>query len=70
MKEDLMDIVCCPLDKHDLELDVASEEDGEVMAGTLTCTECGEVYPIEDGIPNLLPPDMRDEEDEESAASA
>jgi uncharacterized protein YbaR (Trm112 family) len=25
------------------------------------CTECGEEYPIEDGIPNLLPPDMRDE---------
>ncbi len=65
-----MDIVCCPLDKHDLELEVDAEEDGEVMAGTLTCTECGETYPIEDGIPNLLPPDMRDDDDEESAASA
>jgi uncharacterized protein YbaR (Trm112 family) len=61
MKEDLMDIICCPLDKHDLELDVESREDGEVMSGTLTCTECGETYPIEDGIPNLLPPDMREQ---------
>ena len=26
----------------------------------LVCTECGEAYPIEDGIPNLLPPDMRE----------
>ncbi|GGL56804.1 methytransferase partner Trm112 [Halocalculus aciditolerans] len=59
MKRDLMDIVCCPLDKHDLELDVDVEED-EVLEGTLTCTDCGETYPIEDGIPNLLPPDMRD----------
>jgi uncharacterized protein YbaR (Trm112 family) len=61
MKEDLLDIVCCPLDKHDLELDATEREDSEVMQGTLTCTECGETYPIEDGIPNLLPPDMREE---------
>jgi uncharacterized protein YbaR (Trm112 family) len=63
MKESLMDIICCPLDKHDLELDVDEEEDGEILSGTLTCTECGERYPIEDGIPNLLPPDMREEAD-------
>lgn len=61
MKRDLMDILCCPLDKHELELDVDEENDTEILAGHLTCTECGEVYPIEDGIPNLLPPDMRDE---------
>jgi uncharacterized protein YbaR (Trm112 family) len=63
MKESLMDVVCCPLDKADLELSVEEREDDEVMTGTLTCTECGEQYPIEDGIPNLLPPDMRDEEE-------
>jgi uncharacterized protein YbaR (Trm112 family) len=62
MKESLMDVVCCPLDKADLELDVEDrDEEEEVLAGTLTCTECGETYPIEDGIPNLLPPDMREE---------
>jgi len=61
MKEDLMEIIVCPLDKHDLELSVRDREDDEIVAGELTCTECGEVYPIEDGIPNLLPPDMRDE---------
>ena len=57
-----MDVICCPLDKSTLELDVDDEaDDREVLAGTLTCTECGETYPIEDGIPNLLPPDMREE---------
>jgi uncharacterized protein YbaR (Trm112 family) len=62
MKEDLMDIICCPLDKHDLDLTVEERNDAEVISGTLTCTECGEQFPIEDGIPNLLPPDMRDEQ--------
>jgi uncharacterized protein YbaR (Trm112 family) len=61
MKESLMDVVCCPIDKADLELAVDDREDEEILAGTLTCTECGETYPIEDGIPNLLPPDMREE---------
>lgn len=61
MKRDLMDILCCPLDKEELELEVDEEDDEEILEGRLTCTECGEVYPIEDGIPNLLPPDMREE---------
>lgn len=61
MQEDLMDIICCPLDKQDLEFDVDHRDDGDIIAGTLTCTECGETYPIEDGIPNLLPPDMRED---------
>ncbi|WP_114575558.1 methytransferase partner Trm112 [Saliphagus sp. LR7] len=60
MKESLLEILCCPLDKHDLELEDAEYEENEVVSGTLVCTECGERYPIEDGIPNLLPPDMRE----------
>ncbi|SDM21612.1 Uncharacterized conserved protein YbaR, Trm112 family [Halogranum gelatinilyticum] len=60
MKESLMDIICCPMDKHDLDLEIDAQDDDEVLEGTLVCTECGERYPIEDGIPNLLPPDMRD----------
>ncbi|PSP46993.1 hypothetical protein BRC75_10995 [Halobacteriales archaeon QH_7_69_31] len=56
-----MDVLCCPLDKSDLELEVDREDDEEILEGRLVCVDCGEAYPIEDGIPNLLPPDMRDE---------
>ena len=61
MKESLMDIIVCPIDKSELELTVEERDGEEIIEGTLTCTECGETYPIEDGIPNLLPPDMRGE---------
>jgi len=61
MKESLMEIICCPMDKHDLELTVDERDGDEILEGTLSCPECGETYPIEDGIPNLLPPDMREE---------
>jgi uncharacterized protein YbaR (Trm112 family) len=62
MKESLMDVLCCPMDKSELELEVDDRaDDGEVLEGTLVCTECGESYPIEDGIPNLLPADMRED---------
>lgn len=60
MKPDLMEILCCPLCQGDLRLASRQTSDGEIMEGTLTCTKCGTEYPIEDGIPNLLPPDERD----------
>ena len=61
MSPDLMEIIVCPVCKGTLELSVTSEgEGGDILAGTLTCGNCNERYPIEDGIPNLLPPDMRD----------
>lgn len=61
MKESTLDILRCPLDKAELELEVDERDGDEILDGTLTCTDCGEAYPIEDGIANLLPPDMRDE---------
>jgi len=68
MKESLMDIVCCPVDKSELELEVETRDGDEVLEGTLVCTECGEEYPIDDGIPNLLPPEMREDDGTETAA--
>ena len=59
MKKSLMDILCCPVCKGDLKLTVKKEEGGEIIDGSLYCAKCNETYPIEDGIPNLLPPGLR-----------
>jgi uncharacterized protein YbaR (Trm112 family) len=54
-----MEILACPVCKGPLTLTIASVEDDEVMSGALHCSACAEHYPIEDGIPNLLPPELR-----------
>jgi uncharacterized protein YbaR (Trm112 family) len=59
MRKDLVDILACPMDKSPLALTVEEELGDEVIQGYLTCGQCGERYPIEDRIPNLLPPEMR-----------
>lgn len=61
MKEDLLELLCCPLCKGDLSLKVSKKSGVEIVEGTLTCKECSVIYPIEDAIPNMLPPDERDE---------
>jgi len=53
-----MDILACPVCKHHpLLLEVEREMGGEVMEGRLLCQRCKAVYPIEDGIPDMLPPE-------------
>jgi uncharacterized protein YbaR (Trm112 family) len=53
----MLDILACPVCKHHpLELQIAKEDAKEVLSGTLICTACRLRYPIEDGIPNMLPP--------------
>jgi uncharacterized protein YbaR (Trm112 family) len=50
-----MDILCCPVCKGDLVLSVAKEDDKEILEGGLHCAVCRVDYPINEGIPNLLP---------------
>ena len=70
MRPDLLDIIACPVCKGSLELqaDAIAPDDavdaGAVRTGMLTCIPCNESYPIADGIPNLLPPELRDAEAE------
>jgi len=59
LKKELMEILACPVCKGELELRVETEENEDVIAGSLHCARCGEKYPIEDSIPNLLPPPLR-----------
>ena len=58
MKKSLMDILACPMCKnYPLELKIEKEDEKEILTGKITCGKCGLVYPIEDGIPNMLPPE-------------
>ena len=61
MRRDLMEILVCPVCKGELALGVEKEDAGEIVTGNLQCLACNESYPIEDSIPNLLPPDMRED---------
>ena len=57
MKRSLVDILACPVCKGELELKVEAEEGDEIITGSLRCSHCDYNYPIEDSIPNLLPPE-------------
>ena len=59
VKPSLLDILVCPLCKGELTLSVDHETDGEIVSGSLHCDACDEAYPIEDTIPNMLPPELR-----------
>jgi uncharacterized protein YbaR (Trm112 family) len=61
MKEKLLEIVACPVDKHfPLEMTVFSKEGDDIKEGILVCTKCGRWYPIKDSVPELLPDKRRD----------
>ena len=55
MRRSLMDILCCPVCKGDLSLNVEKEDEKEIIEGDLSCAACKVNYPIHEGIPNLLP---------------
>jgi hypothetical protein len=50
--QELFKILACPVCKADLKYN--DDKTG------LTCTKCKNKYPIKDGIPVLLPPEMQD----------
>jgi uncharacterized protein YbaR (Trm112 family) len=51
LKKELLDILCCPKCKGDL--------DYKPEQNTLTCTKCGRVYKVENDIPIMLADDDR-----------
>ncbi len=59
MKRQLMEILVCPMCKGELKLTVQEESTKEIVKGDLFCKACDEHYPIEDTIPNMLPPELR-----------
>ena len=59
MKHSLLDILCCPVCKGDLVLQVEKEDEKEILEGGLHCAACNVEYPIHEGIPDLLPRQTR-----------
>lgn len=62
MRDDLLELICCPDCRGDLRLEGATRDEAkEIRSGRLVCAACGHVFPIDDGIPNLLPTEVREE---------
>jgi len=60
MQRTLLDKLCCPFDKGDLNIKIYNElEDGEIHEGLLTCPTCQRYYPIVYGIAIMTPDEYR-----------
>jgi uncharacterized protein YbaR (Trm112 family) len=55
MKKDMINILCCPTCKGDLDLEIKNVTNEEIIEGNFICKKCNCKYSIENGIPNLLP---------------
>src|SRR5947208_1310206 len=56
MHESLLDLLRCPSGCSDpLSLNADGWRDGEAVSGFLACSGCGQEYPIQEGIPRMLP---------------
>lgn len=61
MKRQLLDKLCCPFDKSDLQVEVFKEtENQEITEGILTCSSCQRYFPIIYGIPIMTPDEYRE----------
>jgi len=61
MKPSLAEKLCCPIDKHDLEIKIITQNDeGEIIEALLSCPECRRYYPVIYGVPIMTPDEYRD----------
>ncbi|MCC5928060.1 MAG: hypothetical protein JJU28_02340 [Cyclobacteriaceae bacterium] len=61
MRIETINKLCCPFDKHDLELTIVTRDvEGNVLEGYLHCPECKRIYPIVKGIPIMNPDEFRE----------
>ncbi len=66
MKASLLNKLCCPVDKKDLEIKVfATYEEDEIIEALMTCPECKRYYPVIYGIPIMTPDEFREKSLEE-----
>lgn len=61
MKLSLLEKLCCPFDKNELDLKVfVQDEKNNVLEGLMTCTSCKRYFPIVYGIPIMTPDEYRE----------
>lgn len=61
MKASLIDKLCCPFDRQDLNLKVfVRNEAGDILEGLLTCPHCKRYFPVIYGIPVMTPDEYRE----------
>jgi len=64
IKKKLMEILACPIDKYyPLELYVFEEKD-EIVEGLIVCPKCSRWYPVRGEIPEMLPDELRKENED------
>jgi len=62
MTKFLLEKLCCPIDKHELEVNIFTEnEDSEILEALMSCPDCKRYYPVIYGIPILIPDEYRDD---------
>src|SRR6476619_6854401 len=55
MKLAALDALVCPTCKADLGVQAVTDEEREILEGTLTCSSCHAQYPIRGGVPRFVP---------------
>ena len=55
MKKDHLNILCCPVCKGDMKLQVKKTNKDEIIEGTLRCEQCNIRYFIRNGTAFLVP---------------
>lgn len=58
MQNKLLNWICCPLCKSELNLENPSVQNNEIYSGELSCNKCNIKFPIVNGIPYLLDPEF------------
>ena len=70
MKRSLINKLCCPVDKSELQFQLFQEnENHDIREGLLICTQCGRYYPVIYGVPIMTPDEYREKSLEEPMLS-
>ncbi len=60
MQKKLLEKLCCPFDKSELNVRIFTEEEDNILEGLLICPTCDRYYPIIYGIPIMSPDEYRE----------